>query len=218
MFGLYDTIVYNYFDRIETILITMAKFVELLLTALQYQTEGMLTMVDFLLVSLDPREARRRFQHIPTEERYWFKKNWADMYRSRQQFYMTLHQLQRQGLVVRTGPRRKSRWFLTKLGKKRVKSYRERRQDQFSSSFTSFEKPHGKGLVVVVFDIPEKERKKRDWIRACLVGMNFKKLQKSVWVTRGRIPEDFFSALRDRDLLENVHIFSAAKHGTIVGQ
>ena len=193
----------------------MAKFVELLLTALQYQTEGMLTMVDFVLTSLDPAEARRRFHHIPTEERIWFKKNWADMYRDHQQFYATLYQLQKQGLVVRTGPRRRSRWFLTKLGKKRVKNYRKRRQDKFSLSLADFAKPHGGGLAVVAFDIPEKERGKRDWIRACLVSMGFEKLQKSVWIARGKIPDDFVHALRDRDLLGNVHIFSVTKQGTI---
>lgn len=191
----------------------MVKFIELVLTVLQYQAEGLLEIADVFLST--PEETRRYFHRIPTHERRWFKTNWAEAYRSRQQFHLTLNYLKRQGLVVRKGDKRKSRWFLTKQGEKRAKTYRERRADSYSSVSTNFAHVYGDGVTVVAFDIPEKERRKRDWIRMCLAEMGFQKLQKSVWVARGKVDEDFFRALRERDLLGKVHIFAVTKRGTI---
>lgn len=193
----------------------MAKFVELLLTALQYQAEGMLTMVDFLLTSLDPEESRRHFYRIPTEERHWFKTNWAETYRNRQQFYKALNQLKHQGLVTKKNTKGKSRWTLTKKGIKRAMEYQKLREDLFSSQSVDFSRPFGDVITIISYDISEKERRKRDWVRACLVMMGFEMLQKSVWVANGKVDEDFIYALRDRNLLEDVQIFAVTKRGTI---
>lgn len=191
----------------------MAKFVELLLTVLQYHTEGLLEIADVFLST--PAESGRKFHRIPAYERQWFKKNWAEMYHNRQQFYATLNNLKRQGLIRKKITKGKSNWFLTKSGREKIQKYGEFRRDPFSSASVVFPRPHGEGMTIVAFDIPEKERRKRDWIRACLTGMNFKMLQKSVWIAQGQIDEDFFRALRDRSLLDKVHIFAIAKQGTI---
>lgn len=191
----------------------MAKFIELLLTALQYQAEGLLEIADILLST--PQETRRWFHRMPTYERHWFKKNWAEVYRDRQQFYKMLNHLKRQGLVARKGKEIKSPWFLTKLGKEKVQDYRNRRKDPFSPSSIDFEQPRGNGVTIVAFDVPEKERKKRDWIRLCLTDMGFRRLQRSVWVAPGQVQEDFMNALRRRNLSGYVHIFAVTKQGTL---
>jgi hypothetical protein len=191
----------------------MAKFVELVLTALQYQAEGMLEIADIFLSS--PAESRRWFHHIPTYERHWFKTNWAETYRNRQQFYKTLDRLRHEGFIVRKGPKRTSSWILTKRGEEKIETYRERRADPFSSAHVNFAAPEGGGVTIVTFDIPETERRKRNWVRACLAEMDFRMLQKSVWVAHGQIDEDFVYALRERDLMPYIHIFSVAKRGTV---
>ncbi len=193
----------------------MAKFTELMLTALQYQAEGALTMLDFLLSATDPAEMRRRLHCPGRYERTWFSKSWAEMYRDRQQFYNTLNYLKNQGLVVKRNVKKKTRWILTPEGAEKAARYRKSRNDPLSFRSIDFSPPSGLGITIVAFDIPERERRKRDWIRACLVAMGFDKLQKSVWVTRGTVDEDFMHALRERDLLHNVHIFSVTKQGTI---
>jgi len=69
----------------------MAKFVELLLSALQFQAQGLLEVADILVST--PAETRYWLHHIPSYERHWFKTNWAENYRTKQQFYRTLNYL-----------------------------------------------------------------------------------------------------------------------------
>lgn len=193
----------------------MARFTELMLAALQFQAEGLLTVGDILFSSRE--RTRRWFYRIPTEEQDWFKENWVDLYRNRQQFYRALNHLKRQGLVAKkkTTGDTESRWELTERGKERDQVYRQSRRDPFSASSVEFSKPEGAGITIVAYDIPEKERRKRAWVRMCLVGMGCERIQQSVWVARGAIDEDFIHALRKRDLLGYVHIFVVTKHGTI---
>lgn len=191
----------------------MAKFVELMLTALQFQAEGLLEIADLFFAS--PERIRKEFYRIPTYERRWFSTNWAEAYRDRQHFYKRLHYLKRQGLVVKRGVKGASQWMLTKHGRDRLRGYRQSRADPFSSSHVAFPKVRGAGITIVSFDIPERERRKRDWIRRCLVEMDFAMLQKSVWAARGGVHEDFTHALRERKLLDAVHIFAVTRQGTI---
>ena len=192
----------------------MAKFTEMVLAALQFQAEGLLTITD-MFVSL-PIEIRKGLHGIfPVYERHWFKTNWAEHYRNRQQFHKTLQHLKNQGLVARRGIKGGTLWVITKRGKERFERHRQLRADPYSSAHIDFAKPRGLGITVITFDIPEKERRKRDWLRRCLVEMGFKMLQKSVWMAQGAAEEDFIRALRERKLLACVHIFSVTRHGTI---
>lgn len=191
----------------------MARFTELVLTALQFQAEGLLEIADTFLSA--PAWMRKGLHNIPTHERQWFKENWADRYRNRQQFYRTLNHLKRQGLVAKKKRGNGSRWALTQRGTEQNNAYRQSRRDPFSASFTSFSRPTGVAVTIVSYDIPEKERRKRAWMRMCLVGMECEKIQQSVWMAKGTIDEDFIRALRERDLLGKTHIFAVTKQGTI---
>lgn len=191
----------------------MARFTELMLTALQFQTEGLLEIADMFLSA--PIEMRKGLHRIPTYERHWFKTNWAEKYRNRQQFYRTLNHLKRQGLVAKKKGESGSCWALTQRGEEQNDAYRQSRRDPFSASFASFAEPTGAGVTILSYDIPEKERRKRAWVRMCLMGMGCERIQQSVWVARGAIDEDFIHALRERDLLGYIHIFVVTKHGTI---
>ena len=189
----------------------MAKFVELVLTALQFQTEGLLEIADLFMTP----GGVRKLPYFPVYERQWFKTNWADAYRDRQQFYRTLHYLKKQKLVIKKKGKTKSHWVLTPHGREKIQQYRKSRLDPFSAAQTIFVKPQGGGVTIVAYDVPERERRKRDWIRMCLAEMACEKIQKSVWVARGALDQDFIQALRERNLLGRVHIFAVTKQGTI---
>ena len=191
----------------------MAKLVELVLAALQFQAEGLLTIADVFFAP--PERVRKEFYRIPTHERHWFTTDWVEIYRNRQQFHRTLQYMKKQGLVMKKETRKSTAWTLTKQGRDTLLAYRRLRADPFSSRHIAFPRPQGGGLTIVAFDIPEKERRKRDWVRRCLVEMEFKPLQKSVWVAHGGVHEDFVHALRERKLLGAVHIFAVTRHGTI---
>ena len=68
---------------------------------------------------------------------------------------------------------------------------------------------------IVAFDIPEKRRADREWLRWSLNDLGFKMLQKSVWIGKVAIPKEFIDDLRRYDLLEYLDIIGITKTGTI---
>ncbi|MBP6925548.1 MAG: hypothetical protein KBC22_00610 [Candidatus Pacebacteria bacterium] len=65
--------------------------------------------------------------------------------------------------------------------------------------------------VLVFFDIPEKERYKRDWLRNELVGFGFEQIQRSVWFGP-KLPKEFIKHIGNEEISQYVHIFKAAKN------
>src|SRR3989344_5374628 len=69
------------------------------------------------------------------------------------------------------------------------------------------EKPTGDTKVMVLFDIPEKKRKIRNWLRLQLKLWDFEMLQQSVWLGKGPLPKEFTDRLRLLDVHKGVKIF-----------
>ncbi len=69
------------------------------------------------------------------------------------------------------------------------------------------EKPTGNTKVMVLFDIPEKKRKTRSWLRLQLKLWDFKMLQQSVWLGKGPLPVEFNNRLKLLGISEGVKIF-----------
>lgn len=143
------------------------------------------------------------------------------VYRHRQSLYSLLNQLKRDGLVRKKQPGRNTIWNITPRGRihlVKIGMRRSRRrggeQLVFPSKKKYIPKP-AKDFIIVAFDITETERKRRDWLRSCLVGFGFSQLQKSVWVGNWGIPEEFLRDLKDLKMFPCVHIFSVSKRGTI---
>ncbi len=122
----------------------------------------------------------------------------------RETFASLLSRLQNQGLVVRTGRHHQSFWQLTTRGKIYMNQKSEVRKIESD----------GIGRLVI-FDIPEKERRKRDTIRMELIGIGFQQLQKSVWYGEHPLPRDFITLIDSLSLQPHVHIFSVRQSGTI---
>ena len=68
---------------------------------------------------------------------------------------------------------------------------------------------------LVIFDIPEKFKRKRVWLREQLKDFGFTLLQKSVWIGKYKIPEEFIYDLRNLKLLPYIHIFKIHKRGSL---
>ena len=119
---------------------------------------------------------------------------------SRPTFSVILSRLQFAGLVERRGRKRQSIWRLTKAGNMKAEN----------------SKPKPDGIQrLVIFDIPEKERKKRRVIRGELTSLGYSQLQKSVWVGAIPLPKDFVALLDILNLHGKVHIFSIRERGTL---
>ncbi|MBI2075231.1 MAG: hypothetical protein HYT82_01015 [Candidatus Harrisonbacteria bacterium] len=70
-------------------------------------------------------------------------------------------------------------------------------------------------INIVAFDIPEEKGAHRDWIRAFLKRTGFTRLQKSFWIGKLALPEEFFDILHRRGIVSNVEVFAVTKKGTL---
>ena len=46
-------------------------------------------------------------------------------------------------------------------------------------------------LIIISFDIPEKLRGKRDWLREVIKNLDFKMIHQSVWIGKTKVPRQF---------------------------
>ncbi len=123
----------------------------------------------------------------------------------RRNFQNILYRLKEDGLIKRD----ESGWMSTALGKERLKLL------QHKSSFKKYEIEPIDSLIIVIFDIPEKHKSKRAWLRAALKVMGFKMVQKSVWSGKIKLPKKFIDDLKRMDIFDQVDIFKAVKLGSL---
>lgn len=83
----------------------------------------------------------------------------------------------------------------------------------FSNLLDSSSKDKPKKLIVI-FDIPEKIKLYRDWLRSELVGFGFTMIQKSVWFGPA-LPKEFIEYLDEVRLLRHVRFFQATEKDLI---
>ena len=124
----------------------------------------------------------------------------------KQRFYNLRSKLKREGLVKRT-PR--GIWRLTQKGIDWSRAIAKRLPARTYAVQPSRE------LTLIIFDIPERERQKRVWLRAVLKRLRFRMLQKSVWIGKVQLPEEFLDDLKRLRLLPYVEILLITKTGSI---
>ena len=66
-------------------------------------------------------------------------------------------------------------------------------------------------FMIVIFDIPERERRTRDQIRAKLYDLGFAMLQESVWICPYHFEEDLREFFENHALADKVFVLSAKK-------
>lgn len=64
---------------------------------------------------------------------------------------------------------------------------------------------------IIIFDVPEKIRGKRDLLRKELIEFGFMQLQKSVWAYPYALPKEFIDLWKDADILSHCVIIEATK-------
>ena len=179
-----------------------------ILEALQVQAEATVNLLDIFTSGYGEsyRKMRRTIKYGTPQ----FKTDWASLYRDRQNFYSLLNQLKNDGLVrkIENKSKRGSTWQITRKGLAKLNLLRD-------SPVFKYKKELSDELIIVSFDVPEKERQKRDWLRAKLHLLDFNLLQESLWLGRTKIPEEFIHDLRERGMLEYVKIFEISKQGNI---
>lgn len=125
-----------------------------------------------------------------------------------QKFYSVLNRLKRQGFIKKKESKQGSLWNITKRGLERLGFYKRKKDFKY-------DRAKDNKVKIIIFDIPERERWKRAWLREALTMLEFSMLQKSVWVGKSKIPEQFLADLRDMRILHFIHILEVSASGTI---
>lgn len=115
--------------------------------------------------------------------------------------YVTMARLQQRGLVEK----KKKIWGITRKGRE----YLEEKLSFRLPSHSLSRKPSRRREknMIIAFDIPEKDRRKRAWLRAELVLLGFVPIQKSVWFGPTPLPREFIRNAGDLNILRHLKFF-----------
>ena len=109
----------------------------------------------------------------------------------------TLSRLKKQGLVARDRAKRKIIWRISEIGKHHFETVAEK--------LAGLPPEDGK-IRLVIFDIPEQERVKRNWLRTRLLACDYTTLQKSVMLGTRPLPKRLLNELKERELSSYVRV------------
>ncbi len=93
---------------------------------------------------------------------------------------------------------------------KKKKHIRIQKRQYLHSFISNFKKDAPKNLLLI-YDIPERRKKERDWFRRQLKNYDFIMIQRSVWIGPSPLPENFLSYLKRIGLQSEFKTFKLAK-------
>lgn len=99
-------------------------------------------------------------------------------------------------------------WELTAKGLVHVRTLRADRERSTRTASAP-------GDLIIAFDIPEIDARKRRWLRVMLKSLHFHLLQKSLWFGPGPLPESFITELRVQRILSHLKFFSAQEKDVV---
>jgi len=183
--------------------------IEKVLEVLQCGAETTIGLLDAMTSGYSESYKKlKRYQREP----FSFKSDWSKSYSESQKFYSLLYYLKKQGLIEGKKDGRGSLWRIRPAGIEKLSNIKKRKI--FSASSINYrEEPDT--LKIITFDIPTKDDRKRYWLRAVLKRIGFKMLQKSVWFGKKKIPESFMNDLRERGMIDYVHVLAVSKTGSL---
>ena len=132
---------------------------------------------------------------------------------SKKRYYTFVYKLKKDRLIEEKTKEDKKLFSLTSLGKNKLKILQAQIKSKISS--TNYKKEVSDKLTIFIFDIPEKEKRKRDWLRSVLKNLGFQMIQKSVWLGRVKIPKQFLEDLNNLQIINYVEIFEITKTGSL---
>jgi CRISPR-associated endonuclease Cas2 len=129
----------------------------------------------------------------------------------REKLSKLIYKLKREGFILED--KKNKKLILTKKGKLKLRFLKNKRSVEETKNNESNQKD--KDVIVIIYDVPESEHKKRHQLRNLLVNAGFNFVQKSVWIKQGKITDDFINFLKDLEVLHYVQIFKITRKGTI---
>jgi|SRR3989338_3759617 len=150
------------------------------------------TIADLLMATLRSGRSVRKFNKILYERRLKrFKK---------ESIRVVLSRLSLRGYVDNST----AGWSLTKKGE--IKAEKKMLFAYIPSPFGNNSSSH----TIIAFDIPEKDRAVRRWLRNQIKIFGYKMLQQSLWIGPGPLPTLFLKRLEELKIRKNVKTFRIA--------
>lgn len=156
--------------------------------------------------SLRGMEYHRAQEHRATAQREYVKSE-------QRAFSNLLYRLERDRLITTAGRGSSKIIKITAGGVKKLEVFHKRRA-VFSVRRT-YPVERETSLKIVIFDIPERDRWKRSWLRAVLKNLGFRMLQQSVWAGKAKVPRELLDDFKRLRLLPHVEIFAVTKSGSL---
>lgn len=96
-------------------------------------------------------------------------------------------------------------WSITQKGRKYPQNTRA--LDYIASPFNK----DSPSSMIISFDIPEKDRAKRHWLRNQIKIFGYKMLQQSLWIGPSPLPSLFLKRLEDLNIRKSIKTFKITK-------
>lgn len=145
------------------------------------------------------------------DERHAIVEKTLEIIRDRKQLHNLIYRLQKDGLIKKDKNRLLS---LTQIGTKHLNRLNIKLLHKLPDN-KNYTIENDGVLKIVIFDIPEKEKMKRWWLVDTLRKLDYKLLQKSVWIGKNKLPSQLIKDLKKLGILSCVKIFSVFNEGNI---
>lgn len=133
--------------------------------------------------------------------------------RTKERYYKLIYNLKKDGLIKESDGKNKGILMITKKGMNKILNLRDKKKRALPNAY--YAKEASANLIIVIFDVPEKERRKRAWLRGVLRNLGLELIQKSVWIGKAKIPQQFLKDLANLKLINFVEIFEITKTGSL---
>ncbi len=147
------------------------------------------------------------------QERQKDKALFEEFARERQRFYNLIRYLKSDGIISETSSGSTQRYSISEKGKRKLAVLLAMKKSIIP--LPQYPKTSGNTFTIIAFDVPEKEKKKREWLRLALRQLGYKTIQRSVLLGKTKIPQSFLDDIRKLQMTDYVEIFEITKTGSL---
>lgn len=183
------------------------------LKILEFLAEGGQMISDLLFIFTMPYGTSYSQMDSLIAERQGIRAKKTIKKEKKQNFYDFLYRLRKDRLIMEAKKDKGCFVKITSKGKEILKGLRLKKANALPTA--SYKTENDNLLKIIIFDIPEEERRKRDWLRSALKRLEFNMLQKSVWAGKIKLPQEFLVDLDKLNLLPCVEIFAISRTGSL---
>lgn len=185
---------------------------KILLKALELLCDGAIAQLDFfnavLFAGYGASSNRIEYEYQKRRRVSESKKSTEEILKDRKRrLTIFISKMKHDGLIEKL---KDDQFAISSKGMDKLNKLRNNLPPRFYKQKTSQGCP-----IIVSFDIPERLRRKRNWLREVIRNLGFKMIHQSVWVGKGKIPLDFIRDLENLKILEFVEIFEISKTGSL---